>query len=109
MARREGVLRISAQCVFLEDLGRNNNLLIWPASHTTWDAATAAIRFVRRNGELIVVRDGDRVALGGSGSPIPNWSEFVESVDWTSPPQAGCIASQSWSVGNVTMLKDDGT
>ena len=68
-ARTEGTLQILTSCVRLILVNRKLVLPVWPEP-TSWNTSRQAIAFVGVLGGRLELRDGDRIALGGS-SPHP--------------------------------------
>lgn len=103
-ARNEGTLVLTDQCVYLERDGERE-LLIWPANETSWSPATAEIRFRRSNGDVMTMRDGQRVVLGGGALSLTvdglNGQKVARQFDWVAEPDAGCIADVPWLVSDV--------
>lgn len=112
MSRAEGTIRITDSCVLLEDRKGHTDILQWGAGQTTWDPETNEVQFRNRDGEIIAVRDGQDVALGGSGEhfsddptdrdAVPR-DEWMDRMDWVAEPDPSCTYDGSWSVGNVVV------
>lgn len=110
-ARNEGVLRISDRCVNLDVSNGRSLLLLWGSDTTTWDSAANAIHLKRWDGQVVVLRDGQRVIVGGSGEAFTDdpdaseglpWHEWVERMDWVAEPDESCaVADGYWGVGNA--------
>lgn len=107
-ALTSGTLRIADRCVFLEADG-SATLLVWPRGETNWDASTGTIQFQNRSGELIELRDGQSVSLGGSGTILEDqpsgeatsWGAWLSSIEWVAAPDPNCSADASWAVGQA--------
>lgn len=95
-ARTEGTLRITEECVFI-DSGGETSLLVWPADRTVWDPALRTVSFTRPTGEVIALRSGQVVALGGGSSTKARDGE----VDWIAPPAPECLTDARWFVSDV--------
>lgn len=103
-ARNEGILILTDRCAFLER-GGERELLVWPANQTTWSPATAGIVFRRSSGEVMTMRDGERIVLGGGG-----WSraegglagaDWAGQIEWVAEPDPGCLVDVRWLVSDV--------
>jgi hypothetical protein len=103
-ARTEGTLVITDTCVFLERRG-TRELLVWPVDRTTWNPGTVSVSFQNPDGEVVTVRSGDRVVLGGGG-----WSEaedglsaeeWVATLDWAAPPAPNCVTEEKFFVSDI--------
>lgn len=103
-ARNEGTLEITDQCAFLERDGERE-LLVWPASQTTWSPATAEIVFRRADGEMLTLRDGDDVVLGGGGSSVAEdgiaGQVWAGQFDWVAAPAPECLIDIRFVVSDV--------
>lgn len=107
-ALTSGTLQISDACVFLEADG-SASLLVWPREATKWDASTGTIQFQNRNGEIIDLRDGQSVSLGGSrtifedqpSGEATSWGAWLSSIEWVAEPDPNCSADASWAVGQA--------
>lgn len=103
-ARIEGTVRIDGRCVFLEVQGEDV-LLVWPVDRTTWDPVGGDISFLHPDGDVIEVRSGDAVALGGSGTgggEDPAGDAWLGRVDWVAPPARECLGrGGAWFVSDV--------
>ena len=103
-ARNEGTLVLNDQCVFLER-GGERVLLLWPANETSWSPATSEIVFRRVDGDVVTLRDGERVVLGGGSFSTTvdglNGEKVPRRIDWVAEPDPGCIADGRWLVSDV--------
>ena len=103
-ARNEGMLVVTGECVFLERDGERT-LLLWPADQTSWSAETDEIRFRRLSGDVIKMRDGQPIVLGGGAFDMtvdgPNGEKVPREVDWVAEPDAACAAEPRWLVSDV--------
>ena len=103
-ARNEGTLVITADCTFLERNGQRE-LLAWPVPETTWDPAFAQISFMRRDGQVVSVRNGQYVVLGGGGSSRNEGGltgeEWANQVTWVARPKAACLVDERFLVSDV--------
>ncbi len=108
-----GRLRISDECVFLETGNDRSTLLVWWSDQASWDPEGRRIVFRGRVGEVIELRDGQQVGLGGSGRDLSvegmspgewdglSWDQWLTSIDWTAAPDPTCRADSVWFVGEV--------
>lgn len=100
----EGVLRVTEDCVLLDERG-NDVLLVWPADRVGWDAEPETVTFESTRGDVVTLGDGDRVAFGGGGSSQLEGGEsgeqFVEAVEWVSRPNADCLVDTRWFVYDI--------
>lgn len=100
-----GALHITDVCVFLEETGGDQSLLVWPADQTTWEAAARAIHFTNVDGTGVTLRDGDRVTFGGGGDSTKesglSGAEWVERLEWVARPDPSCPIDVRWSVNEV--------
>ena len=97
-AAATGVVRITEECVFLEQNGRSV-LLIWDGSRVSWDAETSTISHRNDDGTVFVVSDGMEVEVGGGsaqGFPVL----YLERADWLSAPRDACRGG-GFVVGSV--------
>lgn len=103
-ARNEGVLRITDHCTFLER-GGERQFLAWPAERTRWNPDTASISFHTRSGEVVTVRDGDEIVLGGGGSSRAEDGQagaaWAARLAWVAPPDPACLVDVRWEVSEV--------
>lgn len=103
-ARNEGRLVLTDRCAFLEREGERE-LLVWPASQTSWSWATMEISFRRSNGDVMILRDGQSVVLGGGGSSRAedglSGEEWVSRNLWVTAPDPRCIVDVRWLVSDV--------
>lgn len=103
-ARNEGTLVITPNCTFLERNGERA-LLAWPATETTWDAASAQISFMRGDGQVVTVRNGEHVVLGGGGSSRAedglSGEAWANRVTWVAPPKAACLVDERFLISDV--------
>ena len=103
-ARNEGSLILTDRCAFLER-GGERELLVWPANQTTWSPASAEIAFRRTNGEVMTMRDGERIVLGGGGSSRAEGglagADWAGQVEWVAKPDPGCLVDVRWFVSDV--------
>jgi hypothetical protein len=102
-ARNEGTLVITDQCVFLER-DAQRELLVWPAE-TAWSPAKQEIGFRRGNGEVVSIRDGQLVVLGGGTLSLtldgPNGEKLPRQIDWVVAPDPTCQVETPWLVSDV--------
>jgi hypothetical protein len=103
-ARNEGFLVVTDRCTFIERDG-DREFLAWPADRTTWDPAIAAIVFRRFSGEVVTVRNGDRVVLGGGGSSRAEdglgGAQWASRLNWIVPPMPECLVDVRFEVSDV--------
>lgn len=111
-ALTEGILRISDRCVLLEGPDGSASLLVWPRGQTTWDASARLIQFKNPDGQVIDLRDGQRVRFGGSGvvfgdppsGEVTSRDAWLTGIAWEAEPDPGCSADSSWSVGQAAVV-----
>ncbi len=104
LARNEGMLEVGAECVYLRNNG-DRWLLVWPAGHVGWDAATRTISYVNSDGATRDFRDGQRVAVGGSGGGFGEGPMLNQlQIDWVLPPAESCDARSHWWLGDLVPL-----
>lgn len=101
-----GTLRVTETCVFLEDGGGDQSLLVWPEQRTSWRPETTSIEFLTRDQQKVELRDGDAVSVTGAGDSsseggLPG-DEWMSSIDWVSAPRADCPLDSRVLVGDVT-------
>jgi hypothetical protein len=103
-ARSEGTLVLTEQCAFLERAGERE-LLVWPANQTSWSPATAEISFRRSEGQVMTVRHGQPIVLGGGGSSRAEdglaGEEWASRIDWIVAPDPGCLVDVRFLVSDV--------
>jgi hypothetical protein len=103
-ARNEGTLVLTEQCAFLERVGERE-LLVWPANQTSWSPATAEISFRRSEGQVMTVRHGQRIVLGGGGSSRAEdglaGEEWASRIDWLVAPDPSCLVDVRFLVSDV--------
>ena len=108
-ARMPGVLRLTDRCAMLEADTGDLILLAWPANETAWQPETGTIAFRQRSGNIVEVRDGDAVVLGGSGEAfsgpeaLGTIEDWVARLDWVATPAEACTADLGWSIGDVSI------
>jgi hypothetical protein len=104
-ARNEGVLMITDRCTFLAHKDGERETLAWPSDRTAWDPATATIVFRRENGDLVRMRNGDQIVMGGGGSSEREdgltGPEWARRLNWVVPPALECLTDTRWEVGDV--------
>lgn len=100
----EGVLKVTEECVLLDERG-DDVLLVWPADRVGWDAEAETVTFESAGGEVVILSHGDRVAFGGGGSSQQEGGQsaeqFVEGLEWVSPPDAACVVDTRWFVYDI--------
>ncbi len=105
-ARTEGTLRITDNCVFLDERGERV-LLLWPADQTRWDAGERTVTFDNADGQAVVVRDGTAGVLGGGGDSSDESGiapeAWLESMTWVARPVDGCPIDPWWGVGQLAL------
>lgn len=103
-ARNEGNLVLTEQCAFLEREGERE-LLVWPSKQTNWSPETSEIVFTRHTGEVITMRDGQRVVLGGGGSSRAEdgltGEQWADRIEWVAAPDSSCLVDVRWLVSDV--------
>ncbi|MCC6618185.1 MAG: hypothetical protein IT341_03990 [Chloroflexi bacterium] len=108
-ARMPGVLRLTDRCAMLEADTGHLILLAWPVNETAWQAETGTIAFRQRSGDVVEVRDGDAVVLGGSGEvfsgpeALGTIEDWIARLEWVAAPDEECTADLSWSIGDVNI------
>lgn len=101
MARTEGTLRIMDGCVLLERDGEEE-LLVWPADRSRWNAADGTISFTTLAGEEVVMESGQAVVLGGGGSSVAEDGEmWADSIAWVRRPAANCLTDSAWFISDA--------
>jgi hypothetical protein len=112
MSRTEGVLRLSDNCVVLENANDASELLVWSRERTAWDPGGRRVLLRLLNGSEIALADGQAVAIGGSGRAFSDdpgareaipWDEWIASVDWVAEPDPACEVDSYWAVGDVSV------
>jgi hypothetical protein len=100
----QGTLRITDDCVFLDERG-DDVLLVWPADRTTWTPETGTISFDRTDGQAVPLRDGDEVTLAGGGSSVDEGgmeaADWVAALEWVSEPPLACVTDTRWVIGDL--------
>lgn len=100
-----GTVRITEQCVLLEEQGDETALLVWPSAQTNWDGEDMAVEFVSRSGQPTAFRDGDPAVFGGGASSETEGGqtidEFLASVSWVSQPDRECVGDIRWFISDV--------
>jgi hypothetical protein len=103
-ARNEGRLLVTDRCTFIER-DDEREFLAWPADRTVWDPAIAAIVFRRFSGEVVTVRTGDRVVLGGGGSSRAedglSGAQWASRLNWVVPPVPECLVAVRFEVSDI--------
>ena len=109
-ARMPGVLRLTDNCAMLELATGDLVLLAWPVNETEWRPETETVVYQRRSGDLVEVRDGEAMVLGGSGevffgpeSEGLTVEAWIARLDWVVAPDEDCTADSSWSIGDVSI------
>lgn len=70
----EGTVNITPSCVVLLADDRPPQTLIWRANEVEWQAASGAIIFSGvPGGETLIIKDGDRISVGGQTPHDPGW------------------------------------
>ena len=104
MARNEGTLLITDQCVFLERDGERW-LLAWPANRIGWNGEDESIAFTTLSGDHVMLRTGDAVVLAGGGSSAAedglDFEDWTANMDWVQAPDPSCAADLRWFVSDV--------
>ena len=100
-ARTVGTLSITDRCVTLETRNRRV-LLIWPAPRTEWRPDFFLIRYATSHGDVVELRDGDEVVLGGGGGSADEGSELHSmEIRWVAPPNQECPVDAWWTVSDA--------
>lgn len=98
----EGVLRITAECIYLEPRGElRDTLLVWPNDRSAWRADVGGVQFANPDGEVVLV-DGDRISLSGSGAAMTEPDEWIGTINWLSRPDPSCPLNAYWELNLVT-------
>jgi hypothetical protein len=102
LARAEGTLLLTAKCAFIEQSGERM-ILVWPVDRTTWNPTTGEVSFRRLRGEMVAIRSGQKVVLGGGAAGIEGLStdDWAGRFDWVAPPDPGCVTDSRWFVSDV--------
>jgi hypothetical protein len=91
-ARMPGVLRLTDQCAMLEPDTGDLILLAWPVNETAWRPESGTVVYRRPSGDVVEVRDGDAVVLGGSGEvfsgpeALGTIEDWIARLDWVATP-----------------------
>ncbi|MGH9113876.1 MAG: hypothetical protein ACRDZN_16490 [Acidimicrobiales bacterium] len=100
----QGTLRMTGDCVFLDERG-DDVLLVWPADRTTWTPETGTISFQRTDGQAVPLADGDEVTLAGGGSSVDEGGreaeDWVAALEWVSEPPSACVTDTRWFIGDL--------
>jgi hypothetical protein len=99
---------IGASCVVVRDGNGDAWQLLWAEGRTTWNDQSRTLAFQNLDGEVIEVRDGDNVVLGGSGQifsdPLDpesvDWATWKQEIEWVAEPREEC-ATRAWAVGSL--------
>lgn len=86
----EGSLDVVGRCVRLVLDNGKVLLPVWPVP-SSWDPATGTIRAVDVLGKITVLRDAERISLGGA-SGVP---------EYVSPPDPDCAGDETFVVNTV--------
>lgn len=113
LARIEGTLAISDNCVTVLGGDESSILLVWPSEGTTWDSSSRTITYTD-GGSTVELTDGDRfVSGGGGGDPEEGGlsaTEWAESLDgWVAEPDPTCLRDEIdawWFVGDLPERDD---
>ena len=96
-AGAEGTIRITDECVFLNQNGRDA-LLLWDDNRVQWDAESSQITHRNHDGATLVISDGDQLLVGG-GSASQEFDPVVTA--WASEPAEACLTNGAWVVGET--------
>ena len=103
-ARNEGILVLTDRCAFLER-GDERELLGWPSKQTSWSPETSEITFTRHTEDVLTLRDGQRVVLGGGGSSLAEdgltGEQWADRMEWVAAPDPSCLVDVRWLVSDV--------
>lgn len=103
-AHDEGTLVLTERCSFLERDGERK-LLAWPTPQTRWLPASSAVSFTRGTGEVVELRTGQHVVLGGGGSSVAedglSGGQWAAGITWVASPDPSCLVDDRWSVSDV--------
>ena len=97
-AGTEGTIRITDECVFLNQNGRDT-LLLWDDNRVQWDADSSQITHRNLDGASLTISDGDQLLVGG-GSASQDFPDSVVTA-WASEPADACLTGGAWVVGEV--------
>ena len=104
-----GTLRVTASCTFLANAD-GLTTLVWPADRTTWNADTRTISFRNPGGNIVTVRDGHAVAIGGSPDSTEadpqTTEEWLARRRWVARPDASCPLDERYRVDRITQPPD---
>lgn len=93
-ARTEGILEITLNCMALHLPDDTRAHVIWADGTARWDEAEQVLVAIDSSGADIFLRDGDRVALTGSGGPA---AEIDRAGSWLRRVDPSCEAPE-WFV-----------
>lgn len=100
----EGTIRITDECVLLEERG-DMVLLVWPSNRIQWDKGSATVQFTDPNSGPVTIEDGQVVRLGGGGTSVNEGGlgaqEWLDSIKWIAEPPLSCVTDTRWSVSGV--------
>jgi hypothetical protein len=103
-ARNEGTLVLTERCSFLERDGARE-VLAWPSPQTTWLPESSTVSFTRSTGEIVELRTGQHVVLGGGGSSFAedglSGEQWAAGMTWVASPDPSCLVDTRWSVSDV--------
>lgn len=107
MARNEGSLGITDECVVLER-GGERALLVWPADQVRWNAGDGTITFTTIHDGAVTLRSGDYLVLGGGGSSTDedglDGTAWADSIAWVNRPADSCLGDSRWFVTDVSSI-----
>lgn len=105
----QGTLRVTADCVLLEEQGEDV-LLVWPANRTIWTPDDATVSFLLGEGQWQTLADGDRITFGGGGSSAAEGGltsdAWVASIGWVAEPLPSCLTDTRWFIGEFVGFAD---
>ncbi len=101
LATSGGTLRLTDECVFLDNPGLESTLLVWWQGDTHWDAARKVIQHRDGSGAVSDFRSGDHVIVSGGGAEVMHWAAWLSQRDWQAEPDAACETGSVWAVGTI--------
>ena len=103
-SRSPGKLEITDDCVRLISPDGSGSIVIWWSGSVTWDPINRSIVVTNPAGDVVSLRNGDGVALGGAGGPAAT----IESAgSWVRRPAEACTDSE-WFIATEVRLDAGG-
>jgi hypothetical protein len=102
-----GMVRMTSECVGLA--GSDGFVLVaWPSERTDWIADDDAVSLYTRQGEEVLMHDGDLVTLSGAAGGVAesgrSLEELVDERAWLVEPSVDCVADEIWFAGDEAHL-----